>query len=92
MAAGQFEYQFALLLPIGIPASFESNNGHVRYTIKAVLARSWKTNYECKIPFTVNTIFDLNTTQEAAVCIHNPNFILFFFLYDNASAISFFIG
>jgi|ERR1712071_70934 len=67
MAAGQFEYQFALLLPIGIPASFESNNGHVRYTIKAVLARSWKTNYECKIPFTVNTIFDLNTTQEAAL-------------------------
>jgi len=65
LSVGQHEYRFAYILPHGIPCSYDSTHGKVRYYMKAVVERSWKTNYTCKLPFCVNNIVDLNTIQAA---------------------------
>lgn len=64
---GRHQYPFSFVLPIGIPSSFEGAHGHVRYTIRAVFQRPRKWNYEYKIPFTVNSIMDLNAIPESTV-------------------------
>lgn len=64
---GQNEYPFWFTLPANIPSSYESNEGNVRYTVCAVLKRSWKTDLKFKTAFTVNTIVDLNLNPEAQV-------------------------
>ena len=67
LAVGQYEYPFAFILPHQIPSSYESLNGKVRYHVKAIIERSWKKNYACQLPFSVNAVVDLNTVQDAEV-------------------------
>jgi len=64
---GNYQYPFAFILPTNIPTSFESPHGKVRYTIKVVVKRQKKSDRECKVPFTVNSIVDLNNIQEASM-------------------------
>lgn len=66
---GLNKYSFHIPLPCNIPCSFEHFNGHVRYTVKAVIDRPWRFNHECKAAFTVITAFDLNLRQQQCVCI-----------------------
>ncbi|GLH08780.1 Uncharacterized protein GBIM_13956, partial [Gryllus bimaculatus] len=51
---------FALILPQELPSSFEGSNGHVRYTVKAKIVRTWKSNHEVKVAYTVLSVLDLN--------------------------------
>lgn len=65
LPGGRHAYPFSFALPSQIPSSFEGAHGYVRYTVRAVMQRQRKWNHECKIPFTVNTLVDLNTMPES---------------------------
>jgi len=73
LAVGQYEYPFAFILPHQIPSSYESSNGKVRYHVKAIIERSWKKNYACQLPFSVNAVVDLNTVQDAESTTEGTN-------------------
>jgi Arrestin (or S-antigen), N-terminal domain len=60
---GKYEYTFTFRLPKKIPSSFEGEHGWVRYTLKATVVRPGKSNYEIKLPITVNTVVDLNSVD-----------------------------
>ncbi|XP_011700743.1 PREDICTED: arrestin domain-containing protein 2-like isoform X1 [Wasmannia auropunctata] len=60
LSAGFHRYFFNFSLPNNIPCSFEHANGHIRYTMKAVIDRPWRFDHECKIAFTVVASYDLN--------------------------------
>lgn len=65
--AGLSRYPFRIQLPRDIPCSFEYHkliDGHVRYTLKAIIVRSWRFNHECKVAFTIITNYDLNIRRE----------------------------
>jgi Arrestin (or S-antigen), N-terminal domain len=64
---GKYEYLFTFRLPNELPSSFEGEHGWVRYTLKATVVRPWRSNYEIKVPITVNTIVDLNSVDIANV-------------------------
>ncbi|CAL7934306.1 unnamed protein product [Xylocopa violacea] len=57
---GSHRYPFMFQLPYNIPSSFEHNNGHIRYVVKAVIDRPWAFNHECKVAFTVVSSLNLN--------------------------------
>ena len=57
---GHGMYTFEYQLPVNIPSSFEGGIGWVRYLIECVIDRPWKFDHKAKLPFTVNSIFDLN--------------------------------
>lgn len=67
--SGEHKFPFTCTLPMNLPSSFESDYGHVRYTVKATLDRPWKFDQEVKNPFTVIAPLDLNQEPKAAVCI-----------------------
>ncbi|XP_077273697.1 arrestin domain-containing protein 17-like [Temnothorax americanus] len=67
--AGLSRYPFCIQLPCDLPCSFEHHVGHIRYTIKAVIVRSWRFNHECKAAYTVITIYDLNIRREQCIGI-----------------------
>jgi Arrestin (or S-antigen), N-terminal domain len=67
LPAGNYQYPFSFQLPLGLPSSFEGDFGYVRYTIKIVVDRPWKFNYEAKAAIAVNSIYDLNTISLASV-------------------------
>lgn len=67
--SGEHKFPFTCTLPTNLPSSFESDFGHVRYTVKATLDRPWKFDQDVKSPFTVITPLDLNQEPRAAVCI-----------------------
>ncbi|XP_064605367.1 arrestin domain-containing protein 3-like [Liolophura sinensis] len=58
--AGQHMYPFRLQLPYGIPSSFETTVGRVRYTISGVIDKPWKFDHKTKAAFTVINLLDLN--------------------------------
>ena len=62
---GENSYPFTCSLPPNLPSSFESQYGHVRYTVKAILDRPWKFDQEVKTAFTVVSNFDLNREPRA---------------------------
>ncbi|KYN43112.1 Arrestin domain-containing protein 3 [Trachymyrmex septentrionalis] len=64
--SGEHKFPFTCTLPINLPSSFESDFGHVRYTVKATLDRPWKFDQDVKSPFTVITPLDLNREPRAA--------------------------
>lgn len=68
---GLNKYSFHIQLPRNIPCSFEHFNGHIRYTIKAVIDRPWRFNHECKAAFTVITAYDLNVRHQQCVSYFN---------------------
>lgn len=67
MAAGFHRYSFNFSLPYNIPCSFEHANGHIRYTMKAVIDRPWRFDHESKIAFTVVSSYDLNARRHQCV-------------------------
>ncbi|XP_011879568.1 PREDICTED: arrestin domain-containing protein 2-like isoform X2 [Vollenhovia emeryi] len=69
--AGLSKYPFHIQLPHDIPCSFEQYYGHIRYTIKAVIVRSWRFNHECKAVFTIISHYDLNIRREQCIGIHD---------------------
>ncbi|XP_076181787.1 arrestin domain-containing protein 17 isoform X2 [Ptiloglossa arizonensis] len=64
--SGEHKFPFQCVLPTNLPSSFESNSGHVRYTVKATLDRPWKFDQEAKSPFTVIQPLDLNQELRAS--------------------------
>lgn len=69
--AGRHVYQFTFVLPNKqLPMSFETQIGHVRYTIKATVDRPWAIDYTTTKPFMVLNTLDLNTVQDASVSFH----------------------
>lgn len=67
MPAGFHRYSFNFSLPYNIPCSFEHANGHIRYTMKAVIDRPWRFDHESKIAFTVVSSYDLNAHSHQCV-------------------------
>lgn len=64
--SGEHKFPFQCVLPTNLPSSFESDFGHVRYTVKATLDRPWKFDQEVKSPFTVVSPLDLNQESRAS--------------------------
>ncbi|XP_054004300.1 arrestin domain-containing protein 17 [Hylaeus anthracinus] len=64
--SGEHKFPFQCVLPTNLPSSFESDFGHVRYTVKAILDRPWKFDQEVKSPFTVVLPLDLNLESRAS--------------------------
>ncbi len=67
LKAGTYTYPFTIRLPPFLPASYEGHHGRVMYWAKAYLDRPWKGDTECKKPFSVKGLLDLNTEPEAKV-------------------------
>ncbi|KAJ2949375.1 hypothetical protein O0L34_g15288 [Tuta absoluta] len=57
---GHYEYQFEFVIPGHCPPSFNGEYGHIRYTIKVVIDRSFKFDQEKKVDITVLNPKDLN--------------------------------
>lgn len=62
---GTFTYPFCFVLPGGIPSSFESNFGHIRYVLKCTIDKPWKFDHKVKRPIIVNDIIDTNNSMYA---------------------------
>ncbi|XP_053690830.1 arrestin domain-containing protein 3-like [Sabethes cyaneus] len=57
---GIHTYRFSCALPPNLVTSLEAEYGHVRYTVKVILERSWKLDQSYKVAFTVLRHVDLN--------------------------------
>ena len=58
--AGIHNFNFACLLPPGLPSSIEATRGSIRYNVHAVLDIPWGRDKEFTAPFNVVKIEDLN--------------------------------
>ncbi|CAH1241930.1 arrestin domain-containing protein 17-like [Branchiostoma lanceolatum] len=66
LPAGQHTYPFQYQLPsAGLPTSFESCYGYVRYFAEAIIDRPWKFDKKTKRAFTVLDMYDLNEDPNA---------------------------
>ncbi|XP_078051797.1 arrestin domain-containing protein 17-like [Augochlora pura] len=88
LKAGCHKYPFEFQLPRNIPTSFEDPHGYVRYTVKAIIERPWKFDHECKIAFTVVSVFDLNMHRDRCLGIHEDVQKNFSFCCFNQGAMS----
>lgn len=68
LATGPKTFSFKFVLPPKIPASFESPNGYVRYTVSAYVEESDECLQTAVAVFTVNAILDLNRIPKCRVC------------------------
>lgn len=68
MEIGTHSFPFKYVLPQKIPASFESPNGFVRYSITAHMDKADLGFQSAVAFFTVNAILDLNTIPNSRVC------------------------
>ncbi|ESP05157.1 hypothetical protein LOTGIDRAFT_227836 [Lottia gigantea] len=57
---GRYTYPFHYQLPVGIPSSYESYIGRVRYSLTGVIDRPWRFDHNTKRAFTVLDVLDLN--------------------------------
>ncbi|XP_033226512.1 arrestin domain-containing protein 17-like [Belonocnema kinseyi] len=81
LSAGNHEFTFEYALPKDLPSSFESDVGHVRYSIKSTIDRPWKYDHETKDVFKVRFNYDLNTDPRAKQSVtveESKSFGLFF--------------
>ncbi|XP_066581032.1 arrestin domain-containing protein 17-like [Prorops nasuta] len=62
---GEHRFPFSCALPATLPSSFESDYGHIRYTVKATLDRPWKFDQDVKAAFTIVDPLDLNHIPSA---------------------------
>lgn len=86
LPAGRYEYPFQHQLKSDLPSSFESKNGHVRYTVVANIDKPWKFDHVTREAFTVLGRLDLNLEDptlkvwsvDVAPVLHCLGFFLFF--------------
>lgn len=57
---GDLVYPFSFVLPTRLPTSFESFDGHIRYSVKAILGIPWAMDKHVDEIFTVISPLDLN--------------------------------
>ncbi|XP_021711742.1 arrestin domain-containing protein 3 [Aedes aegypti] len=50
---GLHPYRFSCDLPANLVTSVEAKHGHIRYTVKVIVERSWKADQSYKVAFTV---------------------------------------
>lgn len=67
ISPGRHVFPFQFQLPSGLPSSFESFDGYVRYTVKSTIDRPWKFDHNTKRPFTIISILDLNQFPHCSV-------------------------
>ncbi|XP_058825949.1 arrestin domain-containing protein 2-like [Topomyia yanbarensis] len=60
MQSGGYSYGFACPLPKTLPASFEGNDGHIRYSLTATLERPWKHSKSHSLNFQVSRQLDIS--------------------------------
>ncbi|KAK6180223.1 hypothetical protein SNE40_012415 [Patella caerulea] len=65
LQAGRYVYPFSFQLPTGIPSSYESHTGRVRYSVGGVIDRPWKFDHTTKRAFTIVDPLDLNLDPQA---------------------------
>ncbi|KAK6180275.1 hypothetical protein SNE40_012462 [Patella caerulea] len=65
LQAGRYVYPFSFQLRAGIPSSYESSVGKVRYSVTGVIDRPWKFDHKTKRAFTVVNPLDLNQEPQA---------------------------
>ena len=58
---GTYTWPFQFQIPSNVPSSFQGRHGQIQYALEATVKRSWKFDYTTMVPFTVNSIVDLNT-------------------------------
>lgn len=71
---GQHTFPFTCALPPTLPNSFEGECGYVRYTIKVVMDRPWKTDREYNFEFRILSVVDLNRKPGLIVSIYFFNY------------------
>lgn len=64
---GIHRYNFACQLPDRLPYSMSAIHGQIEYCVEAVLDIPWRFDKECKMPFTVARIDDLNFYRDLQV-------------------------
>ncbi|XP_050403342.1 arrestin domain-containing protein 3 [Patella vulgata] len=67
LQAGRYTYPFSFQLPTGIPSSYESHTGRVRYSVTGVIDRPWKFDHTTIRPFAIVYPLDLNLEQQATL-------------------------
>ncbi|XP_062608933.1 arrestin domain-containing protein 17-like [Saccostrea cucullata] len=65
LTTGTYQFPFSTQLPDELPTSFEADNGCTRYYLRAYILRESQSQLECLLPFTVNTVFNLNESPYA---------------------------
>ena len=71
MTPGHHEFPLSFTLPAGLPSSYESQMGFVRYLVKAKMSVPEKLKTSTtKAPFSVNSDYDLNLDKRAKVCLN----------------------
>ncbi|KAM3960389.1 arrestin domain-containing protein 2 [Aphomia sociella] len=60
---GKHEFPFSIHIPHTCPSSFEGSHGHIRYELKVVVDRAFKTDQEITAPVRIIAPLDLNTEQ-----------------------------
>ncbi|BFZ02490.1 hypothetical protein BsWGS_05529 [Bradybaena similaris] len=73
LAQGRHVFPFQFLLPPGLPSSFESVYGHIRYTVKCTIDKPWKFDHSTKRAFTIISILDLNQQPNCLVRMQGSN-------------------
>ncbi|XP_058825941.1 arrestin domain-containing protein 3-like [Topomyia yanbarensis] len=66
---GIHTYRFSCVLPPNLVTSLEAEHGHVRYTVKVILERSWKLDHSYKVAFTVLRHVNLNDEYDVRLPI-----------------------
>lgn len=69
LPAGTHNFNFSYVLPQNIPSSFESKIGQVRHVCKAKINVPWGFDKTCSQPYSVNSLYDLNTDPAAQASI-----------------------
>lgn len=67
--SGRLTYPFQFILPLGLPSSFEGENGSIEYSLEAVIGQSWAFDYKSHTNFHVVGIVDLNSEPTAQMPI-----------------------
>lgn len=62
---GRSTYPFQFNLPYGLPSTFEGAHGSIKYSIEAVIGRSWAFDCKSTTNFQVVGILDLNNVPAA---------------------------
>lgn len=66
---GRSIYPFQFILPHGLPSSFEGKHGSIKYSLEAVIGRSWAFDCKSRTNFHVVGVVDLNNVPAAQLPI-----------------------